>query len=1248
MKTKMGEQIRTILIVDDQSINREILANVLGDEYALMQAESGEEALALLTQRPDQVDLILLDLVMPGMSGYDMIKKLRDVPILQEIPVMVVTALDDVDDEVQALDLGAVDLITKPFDARIVRQRIRNVLDRRCYCQVMHENDVLREQTQAQVQLHAIMDNMMGGIMLLEMSESVRAIYINNGFFDMPLHDRARLAEYEEDILAHIHPEDKNALLTNAREATRSHRPFTADYRTVYGDAVQWMHVQAVEIPYPESEFPVLLAIITDITELKSAELSLNETSSRLTALMENVPGGIAVVEVLPERYRVEYANPGFFKLSGTPEVQAREELDNFDCTKLVFEEDLSYLRESTRQAISHGKISNCAFRITCRNGSLLWLRLSASRLDDSPAGNPMFYILLMDITKIKQQEEVAHRTTSELQFRAVHDMLTGLLNREGFCYATANLLKVNPDEKYAMVLWNIERFKVINDLFGKQTGDAILNIMAARFVIGVSEIGTCARLEADRFVVCIPREYLDPERLIRVMENSLKELELDYKIVLNMGIYEIDDVTIPVERMCDRANLALQTIKGSYVNRYAFYDDKLRRAMLAEQEIISEMNDALQQHQFLIYLQPVYSLAAGAPISAEALVRWKHPIKGIISPGVFIPLFEKNGFIAELDYYVWEEACRYLKHRKELGMPELPISVNVSRRSLYSDNLCAEIVALVRKYGIEPALLKLEITESAYTDNPDQLLKTMTTLQTYGFAVLMDDFGSGYSSLNTLKDIPVDILKIDMKFMEDFETSDRAGNILTSVVRMAKWLNTSVIAEGVETQPQVDFLRSIGCDRIQGYFFSRPLPIPDFERLCEEGCQAVTHQPAPVTELNMADFDALFNSNEMMHRLFNSVIGAIGIYELVDDRLEVLRVNDGYYSMFGYTPHTFHSDSPDLFQHVHPDDRGRVCDACRQAATEHDAREVVFRRIRMDDTQLYIHAKVRYLGGTTEQPLICLAFNDISAFKRAEVELSEHQQTLQNQSEFMNSLYHAVLCGIAEFTADEMPRILGCNRYCCEMFGFPSSEVICQEVRRGRTTFIGETEYQTFLLAAAKCRKTHESVDCELRLRRRGGEPIRVHGKLGMVRNPDGILILQVILLDITEQRRVDDTRKLQQFARVLNTVFDEVLTLDLRSRMLTRIAARDGKEVGVQQTIAEFSQSEGNQIIHADDIVPMQQFLESGLREGVQRKGMATLRLRVCKAGVGAYRPLAITCIPLEGAVYLCCFKWLDLSET
>ncbi|NTU88401.1 MAG: EAL domain-containing protein [Actinobacteria bacterium] len=411
-------------------------------------------------------------------------------------------------------------------------------------------------------------------------------------------------------------------------------------------------------------------------------------------------------------------------------------------------------------------------------------------------------------------------------------DPLTKIPNRNSFHYNTEHMLRKNPDVSYLLVYMNIEHFKIINDLFGARIGDRILMRLADQLRRYCRGIGTYGRLEGDHFVFCLPDDTFELEDFLAQTDKGCLRDIVDYDVRVTLGLYVIDDRTIPLNLMCDRAYMALQNTDRDYLTRYSIYDNALRASMIEEHEILEEMSGALESGQFILYYQPVYDLATKKIISAEALVRWNHPEKGLISPGKFIALFEKHRFILKLDYFVWETACMQLRTWIDQGMVLFPISVNFSRINLYNQSLLYDVIGLVEKYGLDPSLLKFEITESCYMEDADRFLSVITGLQKHGFTIMMDDFGSGYSSLSMLKDTPFDQLKIDMRFLMASDDYDRGEVILSTIVEMANRLDLFAIAEGVETKEQADFLAAIGCDAAQGYYFSRPVPSAVFESL--------------------------------------------------------------------------------------------------------------------------------------------------------------------------------------------------------------------------------------------------------------------------------------------------------------------------------------------------------------------------------------------------------------------------------
>lgn len=412
-------------------------------------------------------------------------------------------------------------------------------------------------------------------------------------------------------------------------------------------------------------------------------------------------------------------------------------------------------------------------------------------------------------------------------------DRTTGLLSKEYFCQQAEKILRSNPDKTYDIICSDVENFKLINDAFGMQGGNKVLKTMGGICQKSTDTLGgICSRFHADQFVSMIEHTEGYSDELYEALTAETREKCGFSNIVIKWGIYQTGDRKISVEQMYDWALQGARSIKGQYGRYYAFYDDKLRSEMLRDQAILDCMEEALEQGQFQVKLQPKYKAAGGLFTDAEALVRWCHPEWGMQSPAVFIPLFERNGFITKLDQYVWEKVCQMMQQWDKEGLEPVNISINVSRADVYNVNLVDTLLDLVKRYNIAPKRLHLEITESVYTESPEDIIQNVTRLREKGFVVEMDDFGSGYSSLNMLNRMPMDILKLDMQFIRTEMEMPESRRTLRYIIGLAHWLNLSVVAEGVETKEQLEHLRNLGCDYIQGYYLAKPMDPADFEEL--------------------------------------------------------------------------------------------------------------------------------------------------------------------------------------------------------------------------------------------------------------------------------------------------------------------------------------------------------------------------------------------------------------------------------
>ena len=438
----------------------------------------------------------------------------------------------------------------------------------------------------------------------------------------------------------------------------------------------------------------------------------------------------------------------------------------------------------------------------------------------------------------------ILHRVASIINLRETaamvnqfkYDRLTGLYGKEYFYKSAKEYILKNPEKQYDIVCSDIENFKLINDVFGVSAGDALLCGIAQIYTRYVNAHGICSHFHADQFVCLMEHDGEYTDELFAQINAQINALTKVKNVSLKWGVYAISSAeNVPVEQMCDRALLAARSIKGQYGKYFSYYDATLRNQLLRNQEITDEMEKALLEEQFVVYLQPKYKTTTRELCGAEALVRWIHPEWGFQSPGEFIPLFEKNGFITKLDQYVWEKVCMLLHEWDRKGLRSIPVSVNVSRADIYNVNLADILKGLAETYELEPSRIHLEVTESAYTEDPKQIIETMGNLRDLGFLVEMDDFGSGYSSLNMLNQLPLDVLKLDMKFIQNEMAKPAEQGILRFIMELAHWMNLYVVAEGVESEEQLERLGELGCDYVQGYYLAKPMPGTAFEQLLQQ-----------------------------------------------------------------------------------------------------------------------------------------------------------------------------------------------------------------------------------------------------------------------------------------------------------------------------------------------------------------------------------------------------------------------------
>ena len=416
-------------------------------------------------------------------------------------------------------------------------------------------------------------------------------------------------------------------------------------------------------------------------------------------------------------------------------------------------------------------------------------------------------------------------------------DPLTGLYNKEFFYRYAEQFDQHHKDLSMDAIIVDINHFRIINERYGKAYGDEVLRRIGERLREMVQESGgIVCRREADTFMVYCPHRTDYKDILDYAFAGLSEETQNNNHVRLRMGVYSLVDKEVDIERRFDWAKHASDTVRNSFSKAIAIYDDTLHQAELYEEQLIEDFRTAIREEQFVVFYQPKFDIRPDIPMlaSAEALVRWKHPRLGMISPGVFIPLFEENGLIEELDLFVWQKAAAQIHDWKKRFGISVPVSVNVSRVDMYNPNLIDTFLELLRKHALQPSEFLLEITESAYTEDSAQIISTVNRLRGLGFKVEMDDFGTGYSSLNMISSLPIDALKLDMKFIREAFKGERDTRMIEVIIDIADYLSVPVIAEGVETQEQLETLRAMGCDIVQGYYFSKPVPPAEYERFVE------------------------------------------------------------------------------------------------------------------------------------------------------------------------------------------------------------------------------------------------------------------------------------------------------------------------------------------------------------------------------------------------------------------------------
>ena len=548
-------------------------------------------------------------------------------------------------------------------------------------------------------------------------------------------------------------------------------------------------------------------------------------------------------------------------------------------------------------EASSVPGVLDMSFRIKTPEGRWKWVEqlIVGGKKQNMPDGVVNCYIF--DIQHLKDRESGATLVGEHV---AARDSLTGLPLQKSF-FTTADHLKNTSSKKtWTMVVIDLENFKMFNDWYGRDLGDKVLATLGKLLNDAAKKSkGVAGYLGLDDFCLFFPESNLTVEKIYEDIHQMIRSFDVSIGFLPAIG-YAVSEPNVTVLNLYDRAALACRTAKDDFKNRVRAFDNALYRQTAKDYQILSEFRQALAEGEITFFLQPQCRASTGRIVGAESLARWRKADGSFVPPFTFVPVLEKHGFIAELDKYIWEQVCIWLKTTAEKGLPLIPVSVNISQVDIFTMNVPDYLKTLTERYALPKNALKVEITESACAEDSNQVRNAVQELRKNGFTVLMDDFGSGYSSLNVLHEMSFDVIKLDAKFLHLDKTSVEKGlHILESVVNMAKTIGLPIIVEGVETEEQKDFLMSLGCRYVQGYFFYRPMPPEDFEKLISQeqlvdtaGFVAKSNEQFHVREfLN----DAVYSD-----AMLNNILGPVAIYALKNDSVDIIRFNQQFYETVG------------------------------------------------------------------------------------------------------------------------------------------------------------------------------------------------------------------------------------------------------------------------------------------------------------------------------------------------------------
>lgn len=634
-------------------------------------------------------------------------------------------------------------------------------------------------------------------------------------------------------------------------------------------------------------------------------------------------------------------------------------------------------------------------FRKAKKDGSYCRVAQTAVAVRQSRDDDQIIMCFVQDIHEQKEKslEIKEHKPLPSTSI----DPLTGLYRKNIFVQKAVRLLQTSGTHEHCLMVIDIEHFKLFNEWYGQEAGDQFLIDIGLHLKKAQEEHeGIAGYMGDDDFCIILPNDQAVISSLQQKIMGYIRHYQGNVGFLPAFGLYMIEDCGVPIQTMYDRAAIAMSSVKGNYTKRSCIYGSGMMQKMKNNHILLSEVQHALEQEEFTFYAQPKCNMATGKIIGLESLVRWNHPKRGMISPGEFIPLLESNGFITNLDLYVWDRVCRSVRDWIDRGHRAIPISVNVSRVDVYSLDIVQTFKDLTEKYRLEPHLIEIEITESAYTEEYELINDTIEKLRASGFTVLMDDFGSGYSSLNMLKDVNVDVLKIDMKFLEmDEQSAEKGYGILEAIISMARFMGMKIIAEGVETKEQMDYLLNMGCTYGQGYYFYHPMPISVFEPLLADK-NNLDLRGIKARQLERLHIKELLNENIVSEAMLNNIMGGVAFYKIHGREIELVRCNEQYFKVTGSNAVDLEEQRRIILENIYEEDHQTVFDLFDSADRSIlNGAEADVRRLKDDGSTIWIHMHVYLLKKQGGDKLYYGSISDVTEQKQREQRLNASQRAL-------------------------------------------------------------------------------------------------------------------------------------------------------------------------------------------------------------------------------------------------------------